>query len=377
MGSLREVVWLCVALVVAGCGNPRTPEGAGYRITVKLSPAKGADALPPIRPDDVKVFRSTKEPPPGVSFKSFAMVAQDYPSPEHPHRRIGELMVRESIDYLLDPFDDPAFVAEREAAVRREAAAHGANAVFFLHDQHPEPGRHNLSYMAFALSDAEPVYPSPSEILEKLHLEADGFKEVHRFTAKLADLPSRKPEALTLKGGHAYMLAIALHPGPVDMRLGKDEALGFLVKAERDPFLDRDRAGTFEERTDKTYPPELRARALVDGVFARGGAGTMGGNGRAVKIELVTRPATLRFALHDAFKGMKPIHEMGAGEADFIVYERKLPRDELVKTVCDYCERAARTCSKRRALESCEELQKCFGPIEQPISMCSKAYERL
>lgn len=377
MASLRKVAWLCFALALAACGNPKTPEGAGYRITVKLLPAKGASSLTPTRPEDVKVFRSTKEAPPGVSFEPFAMVAEDYPSAERPHRRIGELVVRESIDYLLDPFDDPAFVAEREAAVRREAAAHGANAVFFLHDQHPEPGRRNLSYMAFSLSDAEPVYPATSEVVEKLHLEADGYKEVHRFTAKLADLGARKPEPLTLKGGHGYMLAIALHPGAVDMRLGKNEQLGFLVKVDRDPFLDRDRDGAFTGRTDKSYPSDLRGRPMVDGVFARGGAGTMGGNGRAVQIEFVTRPATVRFALHDAFKGMKPLREMGPGEADFIVYERKLPRDELVKTVCDYCERAARSCSKRRPLESCDELQKCFGPIEQPISMCSKAYEKI
>lgn len=116
--------------------------------------------------------------------------------------------------------------------------------VFLLDDQHPDPGVRNVRYRAISLSSAAPVYPSVEEVLRQLKLQSGGFKEVHRFTASVADFGGRTPEPIRFTAGHAYMFAVVFRPGPVDLGMAEKESLGFLVNVDKDPL---DREGLFSE----------------------------------------------------------------------------------------------------------------------------------
>lgn len=369
------VLGLLAMISVAACAGIYTPEGSGYKTAIKFEPADDGGTLPAVQPDEVKML-SAKDPPKGVAFRGpqHPRLAHDYPSPDRPHKRVGTFEVQESADHVID-FDGPAFVARREDAVRRAAAAKGANAVFSevrTDSGDPSP---TMFYEAYRLSDAEPVYPSTEEVLAALHLEPEGFKVAHRFTLQLSELGARKPEPITLKTGHAYALAIALHPGPVDVRLDDRQSLGFVLKVDRDAVFPEDRRGAFNRRLDKDYGDPLVVHAAVDGVFARGGMGFIGGNGLGLRIELVTRTATIEIARIDGFKGPIPAGELGPGEADCVVYERKVSPEDLRKAACDHCRTTAAACSKRHPLEACDELKKCFQLIEKPLNACVADYE--
>lgn len=372
--ALRWVLLLAVlsSTMLVACGDPRTPEGAGYDIEVTFSPLKGA-SLPPIDAKDVRVY-STKELPVGVRWDSIGLrVADGYPSAARPHRILGYLRARERVMVeVADAWTLPGFVAQREASLKRAAAEHGANAVFVESTQIPDTGRRNSEYAAVYLSDAAPEYPSVEEILARLDLE--GFKEIHRFEAKLSELPARRPEGLRLNAGFEYRFAIALHPGAVELGLPENMELGFLVEVGNDPLGDAAREGRFNAPID-TSRADVDAAPPIDGVFARGGVGTMGGIGRKVGVEFATRAATVRFMAYDPMKGRMELPRLGAGEADFVVYERKVPADVLRERACFYCQSVAEECSKRAPLASCAELQACFSKIEQPLSGCASAYK--
>lgn len=374
--AIRWVYLLTVFLssMLVGCGDPRTPEGAGYAIRAQFTPAKGSSPLPALDAKDVRIYSLKEELPVGVRFVDGIKVAEAYPSAAHPHRKVGGIQLEESVQYeVADAWDLPGFVAQREETVKRAAAEHGANAVFCVWTQLPGGGKRNADYSAVFLSDAAPEYPTVDEILSKLDL--DGFHEVHRFTSKLSELPTRRPEGLQFKAGFEYRLAIALHPGDVEIRLPEKSELGFLVNVANDPLgAGQDREGLFTVPMD-TSRIESVARPPVDGVFARGGLGVMGGIGRKVGVEFATRAATLRFSLHDPMKGVLDLPRLGAGEADFVVYERKVPADVLVERACFFCRATAEACSKREPLEKCAELQGCFKQIEQPLGACAAAYK--
>ncbi|NUP07464.1 MAG: hypothetical protein HOW73_15550 [Polyangiaceae bacterium] len=372
------ILALLVASSLAACADVRTPEGAGYRTAIKFQPAKDAPPLSAIRPEDVRVL-SPKDAPDGFAFRGpqHPRLAFDYPSADQPHRKVGDIAVRESVEYAVTGFDDPAFVRRREEAVRRAAAERGANAVFLVDERETGQGTRTVRYEAYRVSDVEPVYPSTQEVIAALHLEDEGFKQVHRFSSSLTELATRKPEPIILKTGYAYMLAIAVQPGAVDMRLGEKQSLGFVVKVERDATFSQDRSGAFNRRLDKDYGPAIVTHAVVDGVFARGGAGFMGGNGLGVQIELVTRPATIEIARIDGYQGVIALGEMGVGAADFIVYERKVSAEELRRAACDHCRSTAAACSKLRPLDTCNDLNKCFQKIEKSLSVCATDYQHL
>lgn len=359
-------------------GGPRTPESEGYKVKVNFRPAKAAKGatLPAVRPEDVQVVETMKNLPTGVHFGQGVTLAQDFPSPEEPHRDVGWFYLRESIDYQLDVLKDPAFTARRNDILKKEAAQHGANRVFLFSEQFPGRGVRNVEYFAISLSSAAPAYPSAEDVLRELKLKEDGFVEVHRFTASVADFGGRKPEPTRFKAGHTYMFAVVFRPGPVELGMAERESLAFLVNVDNDPVLQSDRQGSFSERTDKRYDPDTVIPG-VDGVFARGGAGTMEGRGRSVKVEFVSRSATVRLAKLHNIKGSQPLGPTGAGEADFIVFERKVGQDELVDEVCSFCRNAALSCNKRAPLSACEELRACFKQIEQPSSLCTAAYKDL
>ena len=365
---------LASACSLLACKNARTPEGAGYEVKIDFQ-AKGS-AAPPVQAEQVKIFETTKDAPPGLYFGRGLTVAEGFPSPEQPHRYLGSFRLHETIDFNLDVFKEPAFVARRHALLKEAAAKHGANAVFFVGDQQPDPGVYNLTYLAVSLSSAPPVYPEVDAVLGALHLAVDGFKEVHRFVSPVTELGARKPEPLSFKAGHEYMLAVAFHPGAVELGLADRHSLGFLVKVDRDVVLEKERQGNFTGRIDKPYE-KTAAIPGVDGVFARGGAGTMGGDGRSVKIEFASRKASVRFTVLDGKGGPEPRWEPGAGKADFVVYERAVPKDQLVAEVCDFCRNAALSCNKRKPLEACEALQACFKQIEQPATLCGARYKDL
>ena len=163
-------------------------------------------------------------------------------------------------------------------------------------------------------------------------------------------------------------------PGAVELGLADRQSLGFLVKVDRDVVLEKERQGNFTGRTDKQYE-KTAVIPGVDGVFARGGAGTMGGDGRSVKIEFASRKASVRFTVLDGKAGPEPRWEPGAGKADFVVYERAVPKDQLDAEVCDFCRNAALSCNKRKPLDACEALQACFKQIEQPSTLCGARYK--
>ena len=153
--------------------------------------------------------------------------------------------------------------------------------------------------------------------------------------------------------------------------MAEKESLGFLVNVDKDPV---DREGLFSEDVGNRYDPKTVIPG-VDGVFARGGAGTMEGRGRSVKIEFASRSATVRLMKYNSSSGPKPLAGAGAGEADFIVFERKVPQDEIVDEACRFCRNAALSCDKRGPLDACEALRACFKRIEQPSSSCTARYK--
>jgi len=371
---------LCAA--IAACATPRTPEATHYKVEATFSPT--GPALPAVQPSDVTIYDSTKALPVGLyagfHSRDELVVAADFPSPDQPHRDVGYISIHETIGYSPGEdwthlWDEPAFVARKLASLKKTAAEHGANAVFVSSGPYGE-GRdaRGWSYHAVSVSTAPPVYPSVDEVIGKLHLAEDGYKEVHRFTAKLAELGARKPEQVTFKAGHEYMFAMVLHPGLVDLGLGEDFSLVFVVNVEKDVRGYKDRECRFTERIDKHYEHSAGLFG-IDGVFARGGAGSMGPPSSTLKFELVSGRATVRLMLWHGQKGVEPIKRLGAGEADFIMFERAVSKETFVFGVCDHCENVAIACNKRRSLEACEELRACFKEIEQPSSLCSVRYK--
>lgn len=371
--------WPILATLLASCGGAHglgSSVAQSYDAEIKFS-GKGEE-LAPVTPAQVELYERAAEAPTGLYLTTSLLVARDYPSAESPHRDLGVLVLRESVRYQVgdEIWRDPDVVARRNDALRVAAAERGANALFEMYDQRPDVGRRNVTYRAVALSSAPPSYPSVAEVLGKLALDKDGFKEVKRFTATMRELPTRRPEPIELKAGHEYQLAIAFHPELVELGLQKGFSLGFQVTVDRDVVLDRPRDGSFVGRIDKEYDKNT-AIPGVDGVFARGGAGTLGGLGRPVQIEMTSRSATIAFTMLQSMRGHQPLGQLGNGKADFVVYERKLPAGQLAEEVCDWCSNSAKSCSKREPLASCEKLRACFKAIEQPLSMCKAKYKQL
>jgi hypothetical protein len=361
---------------IAACATPRTPEATHYKVEATFYPS--GPPLPAVQPADVMIYDSAKALPVGL-YSGFhsnneLVVAADFPSPDQPHRDVGNIGLHETIGYSPGEdwthlWDEPAFAAKRVDTLKKAAAEHGANAIFLASEPYGA-GRdaRDWSFHAVSVSTAQPVYPSVDEVLARLHLAEDDYKEVHRFTAKMAELGTRKPEQVSFKAGHEYMFAMVLHPGFVDLGLGEDFSLVFVVNVEKDVTGHKDRERRFTERIDKQYKRNAGLFG-IDGVFARGGAGSMG-----PPFELVSSTATIRLMLRNQ-KGIEPIKHLRAGEADFIVFERAVPKDKFVLGVCDHCANVARACNKRRSLEACEELRACFKEIEQPSSLCSVKYK--
>lgn len=377
--SLLAILWLGLssAGALSACKDPRTPEGADYKVDIDFfpprTPVEGPAAPAAVRPEDVQILDTKTSLPPGVYLGRRFALAQDYPSPDQPHRIVGSLQVSETIKYHLDVFKDPAFVARRNEALKKAAAEHGANMLFQIWEQYPDPGVHKIDYQAIWISSAEPVYPSVEEVVSRLRMQEDGFKELQRFTVKVADIVGRTLEPIQFKGGHEYMLAMVFHPGPVDLGMTDKESLGFFVSVDKDPVYSFGRKSHFSDRIDKLFDPAAIS-PRVDGVFARGGAGPMTSRGGWLKFELASRSAKVRFEKQDSYSGSKPFAKMGAGEADFIVFERKVSQDELADAACYFCRNVALSCPKRGSLNACEPLRACFKKIEQPSSLCAARY---
>ena len=402
---MRFILFGSFLILTMGCAYFDTVRS----YTVKTRHASGAepDTALAVAAANVRLLRAS-ELPPGLD----RVVAKDYPTAEQPHRDLGRLELVEQVRFHVEREfweTQPEIVAQREAWLRKEAATRGANTVVAdgstIIDENPPYGfvappgyiqfGRQSSYRLLWVSAAVPTFPEVAEIFKSLKADADEFREIRRFTVKLADLPKRV-EQLQLKSGHAYRVALVLHPEVAKLDLPTKATLEYRldVKADQRIYQGKEappREGHFTQGFDRQYKGHegigwrFQRREVVpngvDGVYARGGFGDLSDFERRSplsvgNVEFVPSTAKLRFVLVDAAAKESELPVLGSGAVDVVVLEKPLP-EKLASESCLRCRETAQKCNVRRSLAECKALQTCLKRYERSVAFCEKDYEEL
>jgi hypothetical protein len=169
-----------------------------------------------VSPDDVRVFLRD-ELPEGFERDTTSRElssAPEFPSSDDPNVILGALSLTEKFDASTDELRENSKALdtpERLAALKVEAARHGANAVIASGGRYQQApwstSRYEASYEAVYLSTKPRAYPTVDELLKRLSLP-DGFREIQRVSLDLADLRTATLD-VPLKRGNCYLLALA------------------------------------------------------------------------------------------------------------------------------------------------------------------------
>lgn len=300
-------------------------------------------------------------------------VAPGFPTSDDPHVVLGEISLSEKFDASEEELEASNFESpERLAALRVEAARHGANAVIRSTGYYQQgawsTSFYKASYTAVYLSSSPRTYPSVDELLTRLKLP-EGFHETQRVSLDLADLHTATIE-VPMKRGHCYLLGLAFSPGEVSRPShGPDAVTTIDFKLDLPtPLVIPGRnviwagAGSFSMYSDGG---DGKSWHKLDGVWSRAGAG-----GLVCPVVDAQRGKVSFYTMFGAATEHPPPFNPGKGAAQVMVFEKSMPKPELDEELCGMCLDISKGCSLRKPLATCEPLRDCLATVHMPLATC-------
>ncbi|MFO0615013.1 MAG: hypothetical protein U0414_20655 [Polyangiaceae bacterium] len=368
--SLRHPWFL--ALLLTACRLPGAAFVAEER-DVKYTSV--LDDRPAVAPESVQIL-GVDELPEGFDRDTTSgqlLVAPRFPSADDPHVILGNLSITEKFDADVDELkakkpESP----DRIAAIKLEAARHGANALIRTAAYYDQgawgTSFYRGGYAAVYLSMKPKAYPSVDELITRLKLP-EGFHEIQRVALDLADLRTATID-VPLKRGSCYLLGLAFEPGEVFRpQKGPDKVTPIDFKLDLPkPLVIPGRnviwagAGSLFAYSDKS---DGKSWHELDGVWSRAGAG-----GLMCPVVDDQKGKVSFYTTFGSATEHPPPFNPGKGAAQVIVFEQKLPKAELDEKLCGMCFDISKQCSLRKSLATCEPLQSCLATVHMPFGVC-------
>lgn len=365
-----RTLWIGWALALAlGCGPRVGPANASFhhQITAQFSPAAGAsDAPSEVDPGagEVAVLTALPRGFRTQSTNGRVGVARDFPTPEDPHRYLGELRVKVTVRYEDFKPDDEELTAERRAIVRERdrlaserARALGGNAVVLNEDSMrrvTEPGwwwrgvqgargytcdeggkcvRHWASYSILYVSKESRRAPDGKAALARL-VPAE-------YQPVLEGQKLSEGVVVPLSRDHCYVIGVAIHeasadalPEPVSVHLQGLTAGGKYISSQ-----------------------SMLHTMTLDNDFTRGSIANLA-------CSPITEKQTIKLN----------VPEGAAAALSWSLFARRMKPEEGLKEYCWQCSGEAHACGGQSFHASCQRLTECLQTRKVTLAKCRQHF---